>query len=654
MRVSTAQIYNSALTQMQNSQARLAEIQEQISTGKSILSPSDDPVASARILKLERELARSDVYDNNIDAAQRRLDLEEETLDSIYNVVQQVNDLVLQANNSTMSEADRNIIAEEIRQLQSTAVALMNTKDSEGEYLFSGSQGSTLPFEEHADGSYSFEGDDGQRYIQAGSELQLATTDSGQDIFMVLEDDIEVSVLGQDSSLITTPEFTDAEGETFSAFSEEYGDIQVQVSKAVGGGADDYVYTITDSSGTPLVGDEPAVELSDIAFNIADTVQDTVSVGGITFDIGGLSTDSIQVVQDPGGVTDTRAVSEPQVLDNDAYLTFVETYGSDINVAMTIGTNAGEVEYDYVVTDGDGNAIPGPYTITPAGPITESTQVTVSDGTTDFLTFTLTPLTNADDPDANLVSDDSSLSVGVYDDTNSYITATSVTDPTATTYSDYAAANGDAVVVFQNNGGVIEYDIQDGSSNSLIGGFTALPADGEISSTTLGIDLTIDVATVTADLPNPGDTTVGGGEITLTAQVDTVLSGVGQVTLRADQGRHSILDTMTDIINALETPAEDFDTSEFADIMAEALEELDESQEVNLETKTSIGARINSLETASSTNADYKLYTETALSLLQDLDYASAVTEFSLQQTALEASQATFSRITGLSLFNYI
>ncbi len=644
MRVSTSQIYNSSLNQMQNSQAKLAEIQEKISSGKAILRPSDDPIAAARILKLERELSRTEVFDANIDASTRRLELEEITLEQIDDATTRVRELTLQASNGTNSEADRNIIAEEIRQLQSSIFSLMNTKDSEGEYLFAGNQGKTQPFVKNGDGSYSYVADDGQRYIQAGPELQIATTDSGRDAFMVLENQLEVSVLGPDASLISAPEFTDEEGEEFKAFSEEHGDLLVQIRNAPGSLPGEYEYIVTDSSGASLASEVTADG-------------DTLTVGGISFDLNALSTSSIEVIQRPAGISDTRAVSAEQVLDNTAYLAFVESEGSDLNVAVTLGTNAGELEYGYAITTADGSPLEAPYTITPPGPITEPTQVTISDGVTDFLTFTLTPPTNEEDPTLNLISDDSELSVGVTNlanDASTYITNASVSDPQGTDYSAYMGANGDVDVVFQNNGGVIEYDVLDGTGTSIIGGFSALPVDGAISLTDVGIDFEVDVAALTLALPNDTDTTVGGGEITLSAQVSTVLSGEAQVNIRAVEGRHSLLGTMNALIEALELPAEEFDSTEFGESIATALDELTEAKEANLGIRTSIGARINSLESAADVNADYKLFTESALSLLQDLDYATAISEFTLQETALQASQATFSRVSSLSLFNYL
>ena len=56
----------------------------------------------------------------------------------------------------------------------------------------------------------------------------------------------------------------------------------------------------------------------------------------------------------------------------------------------------------------------------------------------------------------------------------------------------------------------------------------------------------------------------------------------------------------------------------------------------------------------SSSNLDFKLFTESAISSLVDADLASAISLFKLEEATLSAAQATFGRVSALSLFNYI
>jgi len=72
------------------------------------------------------------------------------------------------------------------------------------------------------------------------------------------------------------------------------------------------------------------------------------------------------------------------------------------------------------------------------------------------------------------------------------------------------------------------------------------------------------------------------------------------------------------------------------------------------EAVASMGGRLNVLDSTELSNSDFKALTQTTLSSVEDLDYASASTELAKRQLALEASFASFAKIQGLSLFNYI
>ena len=100
---------------MQRSNVSLDRLQQQIATGKRVLQPSDDPVAAAQILKLERELAQYDKYDINIKVTDRRLTLQESVMDSIRNSMNRVKELVVQGSTGTLTDADRGSIAVSLR-----------------------------------------------------------------------------------------------------------------------------------------------------------------------------------------------------------------------------------------------------------------------------------------------------------------------------------------------------------------------------------------------------------------------------------------------------------------------------------------------------------------------------------------------------------
>ena len=183
MRISTLQAFNNGVTGLQRNYSNVTRTQEQISTGKRILTPADDPVASVRLLQLEQQQNVLSQYNANLTAADSSLVQEESTLNSVNTVLLRVRELALRAGNGSLSAEDRQSIAAELSEREDELLSLMNTRNARGEYLFSGFQGKTQPFVRAADGSYSYQGDEGQRKLQIASSLSIAISDSGKAVF---------------------------------------------------------------------------------------------------------------------------------------------------------------------------------------------------------------------------------------------------------------------------------------------------------------------------------------------------------------------------------------------------------------------------------------------------------------------------------------
>jgi flagellar hook-associated protein 3 FlgL len=183
MRISTLQAFNNGVAGLQRNYANATRTQEQISTGNRILTPADDPVASVRLLQLDQQQNVLSQYNANLTAAKNSLTQEEVTLNSVNTVLQRVRELAVQAGNGGLSAEDRKSIAAELTEREDELLSLMNTRNARGEYLFSGFQGKTQPFVRTGDGSYSYQGDEGQRKLQIASSLNIPISDSGKAIF---------------------------------------------------------------------------------------------------------------------------------------------------------------------------------------------------------------------------------------------------------------------------------------------------------------------------------------------------------------------------------------------------------------------------------------------------------------------------------------
>jgi flagellar hook-associated protein 3 FlgL len=181
MRVSTSWIQQQSVGSMMDRQSDLSDISTQLSTGKRINHPSDDPVGAARALDLSHLTADAAQYQRNITSANARLGLEDQSLSNVSGVLGRVRTLLLQAANGTQTDDTRGDIAAEMVQLRQQLLGQANSKDGQGEYIFAGNRTGTQPFA--SQNGVSYMGDDGQRMVAAGPGLQVATGDPGSAVF---------------------------------------------------------------------------------------------------------------------------------------------------------------------------------------------------------------------------------------------------------------------------------------------------------------------------------------------------------------------------------------------------------------------------------------------------------------------------------------
>lgn len=183
MRISTSQMFSSSIAGYSSGYSDLIKTQEQISSGVRIQTPADDPVGAARLLQLEQQQTLLTQYSSNMTTATNTLSQEESVLSTITNVLQRARELTVQAGDGSLTDEDRSAIADELGEIEDQLLSLMNSKDANGNYLFSGSKGGTQPFVKNPDGSYSYQGDQSSLSVQVSDTLNLVISDSGWSVF---------------------------------------------------------------------------------------------------------------------------------------------------------------------------------------------------------------------------------------------------------------------------------------------------------------------------------------------------------------------------------------------------------------------------------------------------------------------------------------
>lgn len=184
MRVSTGMIFNAGLQSIQKQTASLLHTQQQVASGKRILTPADDPVAAARALEVEQAKNTNALYQTNQKAAGENLGLEEGRLISVGELIRNVRTLAVQGGGGALTDNDRRSIATELRQRFDELLGYANATDGSGQYLFSGYMGDTTPFSGSVATGVAYAGDEGQRLLQVSASRQIAVSDSGDDVFM--------------------------------------------------------------------------------------------------------------------------------------------------------------------------------------------------------------------------------------------------------------------------------------------------------------------------------------------------------------------------------------------------------------------------------------------------------------------------------------
>lgn len=130
---------------------------------------------------------------------------------------------------------------------------------------------------------------------------------------------------------------------------------------------------------------------------------------------------------------------------------------------------------------------------------------------------------------------------------------------------------------------------------------------------------------------------------------------VGDTFIVESSNRKGLLTGLEDFVASLNRYGDNVaDKTALAAETAKTLTNLGNAQSTLLETRSSIGARLNLVDATLTANEDSKLTIQTALSSLQDLDYAAAISQLTQESFILEAAQASFARVSKLSIFNYI
>ena len=107
MRISTNMLFDKSIQSVLDNQADISDLQQQLSSGKKLLRPSDDPVGAAQVVRLDETLSKLTQYNRNNDLLKNTLEQEEAILRNMNNALNRARTLMIQAGNGILDTQDR-------------------------------------------------------------------------------------------------------------------------------------------------------------------------------------------------------------------------------------------------------------------------------------------------------------------------------------------------------------------------------------------------------------------------------------------------------------------------------------------------------------------------------------------------------------------
>lgn len=144
MRVTNKMLSSSFLSDMRTNLENMQTLQQQMTSGKEIRKPSDDPAKAARAMQLQTDINANKQYNNNIENTSNWLDTTDTALGQAGDVLQKVRELLVSAGNAAYGSSERQSIKDEINQRVDELTQIVNT-NYDGKYIFGGTRGTTKP-----------------------------------------------------------------------------------------------------------------------------------------------------------------------------------------------------------------------------------------------------------------------------------------------------------------------------------------------------------------------------------------------------------------------------------------------------------------------------------------------------------------------------
>lgn len=633
-RVSNQLRSNVALNQIQRTQARLLESQNQLTTGRKLNAPSQDPGEATIAQQLRKTLERRDAYNTNLSRARNGLSEVDSTLGEVSDLILQAEQIASANVGDDVTQDARDGAAQLVKSIYQQLVTLGN-KSFEGSYLFGGDKLDQPPFEEFA-GGIKYSGSPVTLLNQFDESYAGTLQVDGSDVWGALSTRIE-SPNDNSPSLGATTRIGDLKGTTGNGI--QLGVIQV-------------------SDGTTI---------ANVDLTAADTIQDVITainnagVGTLTasfnpagdgIQIAGGAGDNITVLDIGGG----RTAADLGVRTLTSGGAGVPVVGADIQPSITpltpitaLNGGAGIDTTGLIITNGNKTA-----TVDLSAAVTVEDMLNAINGADVGVRAEIKPdgtglrLLNPTQGNEMRVAENggttaSDLGLRSFDTSSTLADLNAGKGVRAVDGADFQIADSNGVAFDVDLSGSTQtvQDVIDAINTAAIGAGAGVVAS--FATTGNGIVLT--------------DTAGGAGTLTLTPQNFSQAAadlGINKTStagvITGDDVHQVVAQGIFANINKLQQAMLGGDQK----AMTEAAEALKADFDRVVRKRGEVGAQVQDIESRQARLEDQNITTKELLSKIEDTDFTQAISEFSLLQTSLQASLQTTGQVLNLSLIDFL
>jgi len=231
--------YPDLLASLNQTQQEINTDEEELSTGYSVNSPSDDPAAAAVLAQNANQTAEVDQYQRSIGSIQGEMQDADSALSSVITALQQAITLGTEGANGTLNSADREAVSVQVEGIRTQLLSLANLT-YQGNYVFAGTATQTTPYvlDSTSNSGVTYKGNGGVNQVTLGSNFSLQTnlpgtqlfSSGGTDMFQAIQDLLTGLGTGDSTAIGTAVNELSAASQAISSQSAFYGNALSQLN----------------------------------------------------------------------------------------------------------------------------------------------------------------------------------------------------------------------------------------------------------------------------------------------------------------------------------------------------------------------------------------------------------------------------------------